>query len=57
VLAEGNLRGAIRFSSFDVLIYYAPADAAVITQANQDRRCGPGVVLGLAVRGILMQPV
>jgi basic amino acid/polyamine antiporter, APA family len=38
LVATVDLRSAIGFSSFGVLIYYALANAAAFTQPNQDRR-------------------
>ncbi|MEO8274426.1 MAG: APC family permease [Chloroflexota bacterium] len=38
LLAVADLRGAIGFSSFGVLVYYAIANAAAFTQPAEDRR-------------------
>ena len=43
-----DLRGVIGFSSFGVLLYYAVANAAALTQPRDQRRWARGVnVLGL----------
>ncbi|MEU9842988.1 APC family permease [Actinomadura sp. NPDC048032] len=38
LVAAGDLRGVIGFSSFGVLVYYAVANASAFTQAAADRR-------------------
>jgi APA family basic amino acid/polyamine antiporter len=49
LVAVTDLRGAIGFSSFGVLIYYAIANAAAFTQPTEDRRSPRGLnVLGFA---------
>jgi APA family basic amino acid/polyamine antiporter len=49
LVAVTDLRGAIGFSSFGVLIYYAIANAAAFTQPTEDRRWPrPLNVLGFA---------
>jgi APA family basic amino acid/polyamine antiporter len=47
-----DLRGAIGFSSFGVLLYYALANAAAWTQ-DADRRRWPRVLQALGVAGCL----
>jgi APA family basic amino acid/polyamine antiporter len=47
--ATVDLRGAIGFSSFGVLVYYAIANASAFTQPAQDRRWPRGLnLLGAA---------
>jgi APA family basic amino acid/polyamine antiporter len=49
LVATVDLRGAIGFSSFGVLVYYALANAAAFTQPVEDRRWPRGLnVLGAA---------
>jgi APA family basic amino acid/polyamine antiporter len=49
LVATIDLRGAIGFSSFGVLVYYAIANVAAFTQPAQDRRWPRGLnVLGVA---------
>ena len=48
-----DLRGAIGFSSFGVLIYYAIANASAYTQPSEDRRW-PRAVNGLGLLGCVL---
>jgi APA family basic amino acid/polyamine antiporter len=48
-----DLRGAIGFSSFGVLLYYAIANASALTLSREERR-PPRVLSGLGVLGCLL---
>jgi APA family basic amino acid/polyamine antiporter len=53
VVALVDVRGAIGFSSFGVLLYYAIANASAFTLAREDRRW-PKALTGLGVAGCLL---
>ncbi len=53
LVATTDLRGAIGFSSFGVLIYYAIANASAATQPAEDRRW-PRALNGAGLIGCLV---
>jgi APA family basic amino acid/polyamine antiporter len=53
LVATVDLRGVIGFSSFGVLIYYAIANAAALTQPSEQRRW-PRWLNGLGIAGCLI---